>query len=212
MHIISASISTAIAAPRLDDDIEASAFERVASSGILMVNSVGNKGDPNTIGSPATAPSVIGVGASFNDRTFFPASVKVGDGPLLGAATGSGPRPDGAVSGALLAVSTLDTDGDACVPFPIGSLTGKIALVMRSPLVGGANCGFETKLQDVQGGGAIAAVIYTSPDKPLGSMNVGAATLPALMISNADGVAVKKQLATDALTARMEFTIASIPA
>src|SRR5262249_36052732 len=62
MDVISASISSAIAAPRLEDDVEATAFERVASSGILMINSVGNKFDANTIGSPATAPSVIGVG------------------------------------------------------------------------------------------------------------------------------------------------------
>jgi minor extracellular serine protease Vpr len=212
MDVISASISSQIAAPRLEDDVEADAFERVAGLGVLMVNSAGNKGDPNTIGSPATAASVIAVGASYNDRTFYPASVKVGDGPLLGATTGSGPRPDGAVSGALFDVSALDQDGEACLPFPIGSLTGKIALVMRSPLTGGSNCGFETKLTDVQGGGAIAAVIYTSADKPLGSMNVGAATLPALMISNADGVAIKKGLGSTPLTARMDFTIASIAA
>ena len=114
--------------------MEADAFERVAGLGVLMVNSVGNKGDPNTIGSPATAPSVIGVGASYNDRTFYPASVKVGDGPLLGATTGSGPRPDSPVSGPLFDVSTLDMNGEACLPFPIGSMTGKIALIIAAPL------------------------------------------------------------------------------
>src|SRR5260221_673143 len=65
---------------------------------------------------------------------------------------------------------------------------------------------------DVQGGGAIGGVIYASPDNPLGSMNVGAATLPALMISNADGVAIKKGLASTPLTVRMDFAIASIAA
>ena len=46
--------------------------------------------------------------------------------------------------------------------------------------------------------GAIAALIYTTPDRPLTDitqMSVGTATLPALMISNADGVAIKKKLA-----------------
>jgi subtilisin family serine protease len=136
MDVISASLSSGIAAPRLEDDVEVDAFERVAGLGVLMVNSVGNKGGPNTIGSPATAPSVIGVGASYNDRTFYSASVKVGDGPLLGAMTGSGPRPDSPVSGPLFDVSTIDMDGEACRPFPIGSMTGKIALIVRSPLGG----------------------------------------------------------------------------
>jgi hypothetical protein len=70
---------------------------------------------------------------------------------------------------------------------------------------------FEAKLNDAQGGGAIAAVIYTTIDRPLISMNVGAATLPALMISNVDGVAIKHRLAADTLIARMDFTIASVP-
>jgi minor extracellular serine protease Vpr len=210
MDVISASISSSIAAPRLEDDLEADAFERVASTGVLMINSAGNKGDPNTIGSPATAPSVIAVGASFNDRTFFPASIVVADGAPVGAVTGNGPAPDSSISGPLFDVSTLDLDGEACLPYPTGSMTGKIAFIIRSPASGG--CSFETKLNDVQGAGAIAGLIYTRADRPLSSMNVGAATLPALMISNADGVAIKKQLAGGAVTTRMDFKISSVPA
>src|SRR5204863_5148267 len=100
-----------------------------------------------------------------------------------------------AVTGPLFDVSTLDQAGDACLPFPLGSMTGKIAFIIRSEATGG--CTFETKLTDVARAGAIAALMYNVADRdlPPGGFGAGTATLPALMMTNRDGVAVKRQLA-----------------
>jgi subtilisin family serine protease len=215
MDVISASISSAIAAPRLEDDIEVDAFERVTRLGVLMINSAGNKGDPNTIGSPATAPSVITVGASFNDRTFFPASYQVAGGPVVGAITFSNAAsPADGVTGPLVDIATIDEDGEACLPFPLGSLTGKVALILRSPAAGG--CTFETKLNDVGNAGAIGALVYTRPERPFDfgtGYSVGTATLPALLLFNSDGLDLKRRIAANPdLVVKLSFQIASIAA
>jgi minor extracellular serine protease Vpr len=206
---------------RLADDVEAQEIQRIVGLGIIVVDSSGNGSnaafldDPNTISSPATAPSTISVGASFNNRIFFPASVMAPGGALYGAFTDNGPDqtnppPSGPVSGQVFDVSTLDTIGDACLPFPRGSMTGMIALIIRG------TCTFESKMDDVQGAGAVAALIYTPPNNDLptlsgGAFSAGAATLPAVIIDNLDGVAIKQQLAANpSLTVTLNFTITSV--
>src|SRR5262249_2889398 len=99
-------------------------------------------------------------------------------------------------------VAALDGDGLACNSFPAGSLNGAIALILRG------TCNFEVKLNNAQRAGAIAGLVYAaeaSPD-PIG-MSVGAATLPAEMISFADGAAIKNQLAQGQTLATVSFTI-----
>jgi len=203
-----------------DDSLLQVPIANATALGIVVVISAGNDSvessgwDPNTIGSPGTAPTAITVGASYNDRVFFPASVTVG-GVALGAVTDGGPDaanplPSGPVSGQLFDVSTLDTIGDACLPFPKDTMTGKIALIIRG------SCNFEDKMNDVQGAGAVGALIYASPDRDLqtlpGFFSAGAATLPTVIVSNADGVGIKRQLAANpSLSATLIFTSTSIP-
>ena len=221
MDVINLSIGSP-SAPRLADDVEVEELGRVAGLGVLVVVAAGNGSnaanldDPNTISSPATAPSVISVGASFSDRVFYPASV-MASGGIIGAYTDNGPDatnplPSDPVSGALFDVSTLDQIGDACLPFPKGSMQGKIALILRG------SCNFEVKMNDVQGAGAMGALIYSQSGNDIeislpGYFSAGAATLPTVIVDNRDGVKLKQQMAADSsLMVTLNFAITSVPA
>src|SRR5205807_4028670 len=66
----------------------------------------------------------------------------------------------------------------ACQALPRGSLTGSTVLILRGI------CNFEVKINFAQQAGAVAATIYTDADRPDPiPMAVGAATLPATMVS-----------------------------
>jgi minor extracellular serine protease Vpr len=216
------NLSLGATATRLSDDsLLQVPLANATALGVVVVVSSGNDSaessgwDPNTVQSPGTAPSAITVGASYNDREFFPASVMLPVGNPLAAFTDNGPDatnppPSGPVSGQLFDVSTLDTIGDACLPFPKGTMTGKIALIIRG------SCNFEDKMNDVQGAGAVGALIYASPTNDLltlpGYFSAGAATLPTVIVFNGDGIALKQQLAANpSLSATLNFTTTSIP-
>jgi minor extracellular serine protease Vpr len=218
MDIISMSINGS--SQRLSDDILGEELQRVTTLGIVAVNSAGNDSgwvngnDLNTIREPATAPSVISVGAANSDRSFYPASVALPSGSLIGALTGDGSLPTSPVTAQLFDVATLDQAGDACLPYPTGSMKGMIALIIRTP----NGCTFETKLDDVQSAGAVGAVIYDPPDHTLAdffpafAFGQGAATLAGVLVENTDGVTLKQQLANNlALNVTLNFAITSIP-
>jgi hypothetical protein len=101
------SLSSAIAAPRLSADVEVDAIERVAGMGVLVVSSAGNKYDPNTIGSPGTAPSMVTVGASYSYRYFLPPSLTVDGGSPVFATTTDNALPTDPVIGSLIDVATI---------------------------------------------------------------------------------------------------------
>lgn len=186
MDVINLSVGTPLT-PRPADSISVRAVERAAAAGVIVVAAVGNDGpDPFTISSYATAPSAIGVGASTNDRIFGTAVVLEGGGTYF-ATPGNGPKPEEPVAAPLADVVNLDKTGLACEPLPQGSLEGRIALILRG------SCYFEDKLNNAQRAGALAAVVYTD-DRPVAIMSVGSATLPAVMVSNADGLAIKARL------------------
>lgn len=186
MDVINLSVGTPLA-PRPADSLSVRAVERAAAAGVIVVAAAGNAGpDPFTISSYATAPSAIGVGASTNDRIFGTAVVLEGGGVYF-AVPGSGPKPEEPVAAPLADVTSLDKTGLACDPLPSGSLEGRIALILRGV------CFFEDKLNHAQRAGARAAVVYTD-ERPVVIMSVGSATLPAVMVSNADGLSIKARL------------------
>jgi len=206
MDIISLSLGSDLA-PRLADDLEVEALERAVRAGVIVVVAAGNNGnDLNTISSPATAPSAITVGATSNQRTFG-TGVEVSGLTTFPAYPGNGPQPAAGVTGPISDVSALDSDGRACSALQAGSLTGKVALILRGA------CAFETKLNNAQNAGAVGAVVYAAADSPSPIyMSVGFATLPAEMVSNADGTAIKQALAGGATPdGTLHFELAPIP-
>jgi subtilisin family serine protease len=204
MDVINLSLGTDVA-ERPQDDILVQAIERASTLGVVVVVSAGNNGpDPMTIASPATAPSAIAVGASLNDRVFS-ASATVGATRYL-ALPSSGARSSPEVSGLLADVAAFDQTGLACDSLPDGSLMGRIAFVLRGV------CTFEQKLTVVQRAGAIGALVYTDAERPAVEMSVGSATLPAEMISFANGGEIKQRLPNEPqIQATLRFELGAVP-
>ncbi len=95
-------------------------------------------------------------------------------------------------------VMPASTDSNGCSPFPIGSMTGKIAVIWRGPI--GSPCSFTEKAYNAQNAGAIACVIINeyagaAPFVPGYTAGVGTVTIPVVMISNLDGIAIAAQYA-----------------
>lgn len=187
MDVINLSFGTDFA-PRLADDPSVAAVERAAKAGVIVIAASGNEGPLlNSLSSPSTAPSAIAVGSTTNDRLFGVAAEVAGQQYI--AVLPNPVAQTSPVSGPLADVSALDTDGLACATLPASSLTGKVALILRG------SCTFESKLNNAQRSGAIGAIVYATAEAPDPFiMGVGLATLPAEMVSNADGVAMKAAL------------------
>ncbi|MBV8818222.1 MAG: S8 family serine peptidase [Acidobacteriaceae bacterium] len=200
MDVLNLSLGSTIA-QRTQDDPLVSAVENAFTAGALVTISAGNSGpDPNTMASPGTAPDAITVGSMSNERVFSGALTIAGGDPVM-AIPGSGPNPSTPLSAPVIDVASVDPTGLACGSFPAGSLNGSIALILRG------SCFFESKLDNVAQAGAVAALIYAAASSPQAiAMDVGAATLPAAMISNQDGMALKQQLANGSPTASIDFS------
>jgi minor extracellular serine protease Vpr len=190
MDVINLSLGSSLA-ERPEDDPEVQALERAAVMGVLVVAAAGNNGpDPVSISSPATAPSVIAVGASANDRIF--SAVAIVNSVTYIAVPGSGPNSPNPITAPIVDVAALDNNGMACSPLPPDSLARRIALILRGV------CTFEDKLNNAEKAGAVAALVYTDQDRPDSiTMSVGLARLPAEMVSYASGVEIKKALQSE---------------
>jgi len=203
MDVINLSLGDAVAVP-LADDTEDIAIANVASLGAIVVVAAGNSGpDLHTIGSPASALGAITVGASVNGRRFVATATVAGTRYI--AIPGTGPAPAKSLTARLKDVTTLGDNGLACAPFAANSLKGDIALILRG------TCFFTDKIANVVAGGAVGALIYTDQARPDAiTMDVGTQTLPAMMVSYADGVTIKNQLASHTLeTATLDFNLQS---
>jgi len=199
MDVINLSLGS-VPAPRIIDDNEVQVLETAISMGVIVVIAAGNNGpDPNTIGSPGTTPSAITAGAMNNNRIFAD-SFMVGSNSFA-AIPGDESLPTSPITAPLVDISLqLDNTGLGCGTLPANSLKGSIALILRG------TCLFQDKLNNAQKAGAVAALIYTYASSPAAiTMSVGNATLPAEMVSNQDGLAIK-QLATSPAQATMSFT------
>ena len=181
-------------------DLVPPVIENVVKAGMVVVVAAGNDGDGaesanapvfNTIESPGDAPSAITVGATTNSH-FMSEGVEV-TGPgvpsnlqRISGVLGNGPVPIGAVAGGLIDVTQLGDNGLACNPLPAGSLGGAFVLIERG------TCNFSLKVVNAQNAGAQGVIFYmadqTSPIAPGG---LGTTFIPAIMISNADGVSLK---------------------
>ncbi len=176
------------------------AVENAVQAGMVVVIAAGNDGDGasssaaptlNSIGSPGDAPSAITVGSTTNSHFIADGAVQVlGSGvpsnlqQIVGQ-LGDGPAPSGQ-TGPGIDVATVGTDSLACAPLPPGSLNGVIAIIERG------TCFFSDKVTNAQNAGAIGVVMYMADQStPIAPGNLGNTNIPAVMISNADGIALK---------------------
>jgi subtilisin family serine protease len=200
MDVINLSLGS-VPAPPIGDDDEVQVIDTAVSMGLIAVIAAGNNGpDPNTIGSPGTAPDAITMGAMNNDRTFASPFTVGNHGPYA-AIPAYESLPANPITAPLVDISLkLDSTGLACTPLPANSLKGSLALILRG------TCTFQVKLNYAQQAGAVAALVYTYASSPDAiTMAVGDATLPAEMVSNPDGLTIK-QLAGSPVQATMPFS------
>ena len=206
-------------------DQVALAFETaVVKFGMVVAVAAGNGGyngyySPtfNSIYSPATAPSVIGVGATVNSHVFGPSvSVNAADAPssLKGIAAqnsdavfpsvnnpsyGASDAVFPAVTAPLIDVTQTGNDGYACRSLPAGSLNGAFALIERGP-AGTTTCSFNVKVANAEAAGAVGVILYmydsSAPINPegMGYSSTNPLLGPVVMISNSAGVALKQYI------------------
>ena len=183
-------------------DLMATAFENAVAKGMIVVAAAGNEGETGayypalgTISTPATAPSVIAVGATTNAHYFTPLVTVPGpEAPnqlkAIAAETGDAYLPHGAVSLPLRDVTATGNDGLACAAMPAHSLDGTFALIQRG------SCTFAAKLANAWNAGAMGVIFYMADDSPIfGPAGLSSFTVPAALISRADGLALKDFIA-----------------
>jgi minor extracellular serine protease Vpr len=187
-------------------DLETQAVENAIANGMVVVVSAGNDGNIgkriptlNTIHSPGTSPAAITVGASVNSHVFFQTVHVSGSNVPSGlqninALFGDGPHLASALSAPIRDVTQVGNDGLACSSLPGGSLAGAIALIQR-----GGVCSFTDKIINAQNAGAVGVVLYqvAGQDTPFSSLYAQSTGIPAVMIGNSDGVALRSFLASN---------------
>jgi minor extracellular serine protease Vpr len=181
-------------------DLVPTVVETVVKAGMVVVIAAGNDGDGqasvsspvfNTIESPGDAPSAITVGATTNSH-FMVEGVEVpGAGvpanlQLMAGNLGDGFFPTGAVAAPLRDVTQLGDSGLACAPLPAGSLNGAFALILRG------TCSFLAKVQNAENAGATGVIFYMAdPSALVVPQNLSSTFIPAIIVSNSNGVALK---------------------
>ena len=204
MDVINLSLGSLLAS-RPSDDLMAQAVEAATAAGKIVTISAGNGGsDPNTVSSPAIAPDAIAVGSTWNDRNFS-GSLQPASGATVAAYPGSGPNATTPIFANLVDVAQFDPSGLACGSLPANSLQGSIALILRGV------CIFETKINNAQQAGALAVIVYTDAARPDAfTMSVGAASLPAALVSYQDGANLKQQLAGGSFSVTVDFSVHAV--
>src|SRR4051812_32586948 len=197
-----------------ENDALVEAVHNVAAAGVVPVISAGNDRDDfglGSVGAPGSAPDAIGVAAVSNTHVFGPVLTVTAPGGLKPIPVNKGASTTPAdwvtASQKLVDIGTiLGTDGKAvdrylCGPptnveaesstLPAGSLTGAIALVSRG------YCSFVSKASRAKAAGAIGiAYVDNRPAEANGvPVDVG---IPALMIADADGAALRAALKSTA--------------
>ena len=174
----------------------AQAADRLVQKGIVVVTSAGNSGASGAYatGAPGVGEKVIATANFENTHVNLPVFTVSPDNkafPYL-QATGAAPAP---LSGSapLARTGTAASAADACSALPPASLVGKIALIKRG------TCSFHIKAANAQDAGAAGVIIYNNAAGGIQSITVVgpvAINIPAVSISQADGVTLDSRLAS----------------
>lgn len=186
---------------QIQDD-SALAVQNVVDFGVVVVASAGNSGDkPYVVGSPSIAPGAISVAQTQMPNAFAPALQITPQGQstvtYYNTATVDWAPLTATISGEVVYA------GLACSPLAPGSLSGKIALIDRG------NCAVSLKVDAAADAGAIGVIIANnvSGDPPSFSFGGGDTMVPTLIITLADGNAIKSFLASGTVTATMDPSV-----
>jgi parallel beta-helix repeat protein len=193
------------------DDPEIPVLENAINAGVVVAIAAGNDGPlTHTISNPGGTPDAITVGSVSNSRTFIsqlrataPGTIpqNLGNIPYL---PGDGPLMTSTFTAGIVDVQALGGDGLGCSassPLPSGSLRGKIAFIERGI------CPFSDKVTNAAGAGATVALIYDNvPSEGIFYMGgLTSTTIPAVMISNPDGLNLKSFIKLNPSTVQVQI-------
>jgi minor extracellular serine protease Vpr len=209
------------------NSLEARAAQRVVDLGTVFVASAGNSGNQAANGSayvtgtPATARGVVAVAASIDEflalvltinSTTAPPAPTLPDGGQTVHQSWSTALPSGGWTDDLFDGRAVDANLAAqfCNPLLAGSLTGQTVLVRRG------TCAGTQKTFNAQNAGASALIIINNvPGAPVALGSGGhVITIPAFMISQADGAALLAEISPNAPTynsVTVNATIGDVP-
>jgi subtilisin family serine protease len=175
-----------------NNDLLAKGLDNAVAAGVVVVSTSGNEGPGGfTVGSPGRARNIITVGASTNNH-FVGQPIAYdgpdGDGQAAGA-TGDFDPLDGGT------FDLVDTAGTGCTAAAItANVTGAIALIDRG------TCSFSEKVAAANAKGAVAVIVVNNvagDPTAMGRTEGFDDDLPAVMISNTDGAALRASHATE---------------
>src|SRR5947207_4066939 len=183
-----------------NNDLLANGLDNAVDAGVVVAVAAGNSGPgAGTLESPGRARKVITVGASTNKHFVgqmftYPAS----GGTTIDAAVGEFPPLAGSFG------LFFNTQLNGCTSLDSGA-SGNVAVVNRGV------CTFSTKVRNAIAAGATGVVVINNvAGDPIGMSKDGGGgdDLPAVMISNNDGAALRVANPPDALAAAtlQEFT------
>lgn len=177
------------------EDILAETANRMAEAGMIVVNSAGNDGpEIMSVDGTASAPLVLGVGSTLNNRTSLSPAVVLPDGELLAAlASSNASASTPSTEGALIDVTQFDSTSQLCTRVADGVFDNKIPLIKRG------DCNFTVKLRNAFLSGAKTAIVYNRGEDPTPNALVTMAvdddpTIEAVFISNDDGLKLKEAI------------------
>jgi subtilisin family serine protease len=168
-----------------NNDLLAKGLDTAVAAGVVVVASAGNDGPGGfTIGSPGRARDIITVGASTNDH-FVGQPLTFGSMTVGGAVGDFDSLPGGTFG-------LFDAASNGCASVPAGA-SGKVALINRG------TCTFSQKVANAKAAGATGVIVVNNvagdPTAMAGTVGFDD-DLPAVMISNTDGAAVRTAAAT----------------
>lgn len=161
-------------------------FAAAEAAGVVIVTAAGNDGPTaKTIGCPACIETGITVASTTHGR-YFANKVSLAGADFL------------AVAGSAFASTVQDLDSDVsapvalasvvapdnalgCLAYPADTFKDKIAVISRG------SCNFSDKVNNAAAAGAVAVIVIQNNDGEPSVMSTPGVTIPAVMISKADG-------------------------
>ncbi|MDX2009691.1 MAG: S8 family serine peptidase [Myxococcaceae bacterium] len=167
----------------------AAAASAARSLGVIVTSSQGNNGSGGLYGSsaPGVGDDVISAASVDNSATavaaftLSPDALRVGYEP-----SDTAPAPP--LTGTFPFAAMPSGNPLACNPLAGNSLAGQVALIPRG------TCSFTQKAQNAQAAGAVA-VVFTNNTTGNFQINVAGVTVPAVMVTQADGATITGRLA-----------------
>ncbi|MDQ3128800.1 MAG: S8 family serine peptidase [Chloroflexota bacterium] len=163
-----------------NNDLLAKGLDTAVAAGVVVVASAGNEGPGGfTIGSPGRARDIITVGASANQH-FVGQPLTYTGGTARGAVGDFDPMPAGTFG-------LFDTANNGCASVAAGA-SGKVAIINRGA------CTFSTKVANAKAAGAIGVIVVNNvagDPTAMGATEGFDDDIPAVMISNTDGAALR---------------------